>query len=97
MDDVALEEKNIDDVLIFSITFDEHVLMLKEVLRRLRDAGLTARPTKCFVGYHSLDFLGHMIGEGLLKPQAGKVDEILNASTPKTKKEVRSFIGLMGY
>ncbi|KAJ8019153.1 hypothetical protein HOLleu_42443 [Holothuria leucospilota] len=87
----------IDDVLIFTTTYDEHVFMLNEVFRRLRDAGLTARPTKCFVGYHSLDFLGHMVGEGLLKPQSDKVNEILEASIPKTKKEVRSFLGLVGY
>jgi len=44
----------IDDVLVYTITWEKHIKILKEFLRRLRLAGLTTRPTKCVVGYNDL-------------------------------------------
>ena len=82
----------IDDILIFTATWDEHIEILREVLSRLRMAGLTARPTKCYLGFESLDFLGHIVGEGVIKPQPDKVRNILAVSRPTTKKQVRSFL-----
>ena len=88
---------SIDDVLIFTETWSEHVKVLSQVLERLRDAGLTAKPSKCKIGYESVDFLGHIVGKGLIKPQSDKVQRILSAGRPETKKQVRSFIGLANY
>ena len=87
----------IDDILIFTATWNEHIEILREVLSRLRMAGLTARPTKCYLGFESLDFLGHIVGEGVIKPQPDKVRNILAGSRPTTKKQVRSFLGFVGY
>ena len=87
----------IDDILIYTDTWDEHVKVLESVFRRIEQAGLTARPTKCMIGYESLEFLGHIVGEGLIKPQPSKIAKIMEASPPKTKKEVRSFMGLANY
>ena len=87
----------IDDVLIFTETWSEHVKVLRQVLGRLLDAGLTAKPSKCKIGYESVDFLGHTVGKGLIKPQSEKVQRILSAKRPETKKQVRSFIGLANY
>ena len=61
----------IDDILIFTMTWPEHIdvlVVLVELFRRLRRAGLTAKPTKCFIGYKSLECLGHMIGNDRLQP-----------------------------
>lgn len=60
-----------------------------------RDAGLTARLTKCFFGYTSAEFLSHMVGEGMPRPQPDKVAKVIHAARPKTKKEVRSFMELV--
>ena len=87
----------IDDILIFSDSWESHIDSLKKVLLRLRDRGLTARPSKCEIGFMSLEFLGHVVGEGTMKPVPGKVDKILKTSTPQSKKEIRSFLGLVGY
>ena len=87
----------IDDILIFTNTFEEHIELVDKVLCRLRAAGLTARPSKCYIAYQSLEFLGHIMSKGLIKPVPGKVDAILSAPRPRTKKEVRSFLGLVGY
>ncbi|PIK47157.1 hypothetical protein BSL78_15967 [Apostichopus japonicus] len=87
----------IDDVLIYTENWGDHLSAVEGVLDRIRRAGLTVRPTKCFFGYASLDFLGHLVGEGVLKPQPDKVEKVMNTSTPRTKKDVRSFMGLVGY
>ena len=87
----------IDDILIHTATFEEHIVILREVLERLKKANLTARPTKCFIGYRSIEFLGHCVGQGELRPVQDKVNAVQNAPRPKTKKQLRSFLGLVGY
>ena len=87
----------IDDILIYTDTWIEHLQILREVLGRLRNSNLTAKPSKCMIGFDSLDFLGHIVGNGKIRPQPDKVDKILHATKPSTKKEVRSFMGLVNY
>lgn len=87
----------IDDILLYTETWDEHMILLNEVFKRLKHAGLTARPSKCHFGYSSLEFLGHKVGSGRLGPLPEKIDKIIRASIPKTKKDVRSFMGLASY
>ena len=67
------------------------------LLKKLRKANLTAKPSKCFIGMNSIEFLGHEIGKGTLSPQQNKVDKIRNAPKPSTKKQMCSFLGLSGY
>jgi len=90
-------ETFLDDILIHSKTWKQHCSILQKVLGILRETNLTARPVKCEIGKRSLEYLGHMIGEGHIKPTKEKVSAILNAPAPTTKKEVRSFMGLSGY
>ncbi len=87
----------IDDILIHTPTWEEHLMALEELFFRLRAAGLTAKPSKCDIAFHSLDFLGHVVGKGKLKPQPDKLQKIQDAKRPETKKELRSFLGLAGY
>lgn len=87
----------IDDILIHTATWEEHLLAIEALLKRLRSAGLTAKPSKCVIGAQTLDFLGHVIGKGVLQPQEDKVQKIQDAKRPETKKELRSFLGLAGY
>ena len=88
----------IDDILIYTSTWEQHVVALQEVLSRLRVAGLTARPKKCSLGFCRLEFLGHMLGETqTLLPVAEKVEAIQKAERPVTKKQVRSFLGVVGF
>ena len=87
----------IDDILIHTRTWEEHQQKVSEVFSRLREAKLTARPTKCFIGYNEVEFLGHIVGRGVVKPKPDKVLSIKQAERPKTKTQVRSFLGLAGY
>ena len=87
----------IDDILIYSTTWEQHLATLTELLRRLRAARLTARPSKCFVGQTSVEFLGHVIEEGRVRPRPEKLKAIQEISRPQTKRELRSFLGTTNY
>ena len=86
-----------DDILIASEDWDEHIRNVRRVLERLRDAGLTIKPGKCQFGYPELEFLGNCVGNGVKKPSLSKIEKIRNAIFPKRKKQVRAFLGLCGF
>jgi hypothetical protein len=90
-------ENFFDDILIASPSWNQHLIDLKGVLERIQALGLTARPSKIEAGFHELDFLGHKVGKGSLSPQPAKIKKILAISTPTTKRQVRSLLGLVGY
>ena len=87
----------LDDLIIFSQTWREHLEHLEAVLTRLCEAGLTARPKKCHFGMEQCIYLGHVVGGGKVQVEASKVEAVQKMSTPKTKKDVRTFLGLTGY
>ncbi|XP_072172659.1 uncharacterized protein [Diadema setosum] len=87
----------IDDVLVYSKTWEEHVDDLRRVFQRLREAHLTARPSKCHLGCRSVEFLGHIVEGGRVKPTPEKLAKVKSMPRPTTKREVRSFLGLVGY
>ncbi|XP_070174493.1 uncharacterized protein [Littorina saxatilis] len=86
-----------DDVLVSSKAWKEHLVHVEGVLRTLHEQGLTVRPSKVEAGFQELEFLGHVVGEGRLRPEKSKVQKILEVSTPTTQKQVRSLLGLVGY
>lgn len=88
----------IDDVIIYTKSFQEHMQIVREFLERLRVANLTAKPSKCFIGFQSLECLGHIAGDKKnLQPVPEKVTAIKRFARPTTKKQVRSFLGLVGF
>jgi len=86
-----------DDLVIFSNTWEDHIKHLEDVFGRLQQAGLRAKPTKCQLGKWEVSYLGHIVGNGMVKPQPSKVEAIANYQRPTTKKDVRAFLGLAGY
>jgi len=87
----------VDDILGHTPTWKEHIQMLRELFAHIRDAGLTARPTKCFVGYEALNFVGHTIGRDNVRMDPHKLEKIRDAPRPITKRQLRAFLGLAGY
>uniref|UniRef100_A0A8C1RIA6 ribonuclease H n=1 Tax=Cyprinus carpio TaxID=7962 RepID=A0A8C1RIA6_CYPCA len=87
----------IDDVVIHSETWEDHLERLRRVLLELRRAGLTANPKKCHLALPEAQYLGFQVGRGLIRPQQRKVTAILSAPRPSTKKQVLAFLGLAGY
>lgn len=87
----------VDDVLGHSITWEDHVAMLHRLFQRIRESGLTVRPSKCFLAYETITFLGHTVGYGKVAPMDSTVQRILDFPPPTTKKQLRSFLGLIGW
>ncbi len=87
----------IDDSLIATQTFSEHLTALREVFNRLRQAGLTLKKEKCFIGKTELEFLGHRITKAGLHTSPGKIDKIQIFPVPKNLTEVRCFLGLINW
>ena len=90
-------ESYIDDLIVFSSDWETHLRTLEELLKRLSEANLTARPSKCIFGASTVEFLGHDVGYDCITPNDDNLEKIARAKRPVTKKEVRSFCGLLGY
>ncbi|XP_078248376.1 uncharacterized protein LOC144588813 [Pogona vitticeps] len=87
----------IDDIGIFSNTWEDHLIHLELVLQRLSAAGLTVKASKCQLGSPEIKYLGHMVGGGVIKPLEAKIKAVRDWPRPNTKKKVKSFLGLVGY
>ena len=86
-----------DDLVIFSDDWESHLIHLRDVLGTLKHANLTAKPSKCSFGQTHVSYLGHIVGSGQVKPQQTKIDAIEKWDKPKTKTDVKSFLGVTGY
>ena len=87
----------IDDVVVFSKSGAEHVQHLRLVLERLRKFGLTLKESKCQFGRRKLEYLGHIVGGGELAVPGHRAAAMANYLQPRTKKELRSFLGAASY
>ena len=87
----------LDDIVIHSTEWENHLSQVQKVLEALREAGLTANPSKCKLAYSETKYLGYTIGRGLVKPQEAKLRAIQDWPRPVTKRQVKSFIGLANY
>ena len=87
----------LDDILIHSQTWEQHLDHLNIVFEKLREAGLTVKERKCTFGSESCEYLGHVVGNGTVRPMDCKVASVRDFNVPLTKKDVRSFLGLCGY
>ena len=87
----------IDDIIIFSSTWQEHLSHVDRVFTCFKDAGLTAKMTKCEFGKTKLQYLGHVIGSGQLAVPEHRVMALANYKRPISKKTLRSFLGCMSY
>ena len=55
------------------------------------------RPSKCQVGFGTVDYLGFHIGDGIVETQAKKIEEVMKVSTPETKTQIRYFLGMVNF
>ncbi|GFU75630.1 hypothetical protein TNCV_2863441 [Trichonephila clavipes] len=86
----------IDDIAIFSKNWEEH-LHLDTILTKLSELNFTVNLKKCAFGKAQIKYLGHIIGSGKYEPDPEKTAVINNLPVPKTKKELRSVLGLCNY
>ena len=86
-----------DDVVIFTTTWEDHVTHIDRVLGALGKAGLTANPSKCKWGGVAVEFLGHFIGKGEMSVPEHRVTALAHYSRPTTKRGLWAFLGSVGF
>src|SRR3954466_15721124 len=87
----------IDDILVFSKDEEEHEAHLRLVLEKLREHKLYAKFSKCEFWLEEVGFLGHVMTKDGVAVDPAKVSAMTEWESPKSVKEVRSFLGLAGY
>ncbi|KAK7921985.1 hypothetical protein WMY93_008887 [Mugilogobius chulae] len=99
MGDLHLKEVLVflDDLIIFSDSLEEHERRLLRVLHRLKEYGLKLSPDKCRFFQTSVKYLGHVVSERGVETDPEKVSALKSWPTPRTLKELKSFLGFAGY
>ena len=87
----------LDDIIIFSKTEEEHLQHLEEIFERLRKAGLKLKLQKCSFFKKHIQYLGHLISDEGIQPLQEKLESIAKMPVPQNAKQVKQFLGLVGY
>ena len=87
----------LDDIIVFSQTFKEHLNRLGMVLSRLQDAGLKLKPSKCVLLKTRVEFLGHIVSKEGVEVDPSKVARVKDWPEPGNLTQVKSFLGLCAY
>ena len=87
----------LDDIVIYSRTFEEHLQHLELIFTCLKEASLQINIEKCRFFSRKIHFLGHVISDEGIRPDESKIEKVKNFPTPTNIKQVREFLGLASY
>ena len=87
----------LDDIIIFSKSFDEHLLRLENVFRQLEEHGLKLKSSKCEFFRTKVQYLGHIVSDQGIQTDPDKIAALKQWPTPSNLKQLRSFLGFAGY
>ena len=87
----------LDDVVLASTTWEEHLSDLKQIFVCLQNANVTINLAKCEFSKATVTFLGHTVSHGLVAPQLAKTLYISDYPAPTNRRAVRRFLGMAGY
>lgn len=87
----------LDDIIVAGATVEESLQRLENVFKRLLDANLKLKPSKCLFFQKSIKFLGHIVSESGVQTDPEKTEAVKNWPRPKNQKQLRSFLGLCSY
>ena len=87
----------VDDIIIHSRSWDEHVVAIRALFDRLREYQLTVNLVKSEFAQATVQYLGHVVGQGKVLPVAAKIQAILDFSVPENKKAVMRLIGMCAF
>ena len=99
MGDLHLKEclLYLDDIIIFSKSFPEHLERLNSVFQRLHDAGLKLKASKCHFLQEQVKYLGHIVSQDGITTDPEKVSAVQNWPVPSSVKQLRGFLGFVGF
>ncbi|TPX45345.1 hypothetical protein SeMB42_g04060 [Synchytrium endobioticum] len=87
----------LDDIVIFSKSFDGHIEDIRRVFQRLKERRLQLKSSKCHICCQEISYLGHRITPQGIRPDPAKLDAVKLFPKPMNVKEVERFLGLAGY
>ena len=87
----------LDDIIIFSTTFDQHLTDIASILNVIRNAKLKLKSKKCQFGFNRINYLGHVISDKGIEIDNNKIKSINRIKRLYSVKEVKSFLGLASY
>jgi hypothetical protein len=87
----------IDDIIIYSFGWNEHLEHCNAVLTAVAEAGMTIKLAKCQVAKPKVQYIGHWVGSGERSVVIDKIKPILSIPEPKNKKLLRSFLGMCSF
>eukprot|EP00055_Hartaetosiga_balthica_P017772 m.122942 g.122942 ORF g.122942 m.122942 type:complete len:966 (+) comp9398_c1_seq1:1052-3949(+) len=87
----------LDDILIYSPSFEEHQEHVRLVLDRLREMELYCKPSKCDFGLTSVEFVGHIVAHNEVRMDPKKLTAVKEWPEPKDIKQLRSFLGFCNF
>ena len=87
----------LDDVIVYTKTFDEHLQHLEDIFTRLKAAGLKLKESKCEFLKPRLQYLGHIISTQGIEPDPLKVRVISELKPPRCVRDIRAFNGMVGF
>jgi hypothetical protein len=87
----------LDDIIIFSRTFEEHLDRLRGVFERIQEAKLQLKASKCHFASNNINYLGHVVSDKGIAPDPAKIRAVADFPKLTTVKDLRSFLGLTSY
>ena len=90
-------EGYVDDVVIFSDNWSDHIRQIKSFFQVMREAKLTINLMKSEFGKATVKYLGHIVGQGQVRPLDAKIQTIVKYPIPTSRKELARFLGMAGY
>ena len=87
----------LDDILVISSSWEEHLHNLELVFERLKEAGLRLRPKKCAFVRQEVTYLGHVISEAGISVDPTKIEKLQGYPIPMGLKPLRQFLGIAAY
>ncbi|XP_039047295.1 uncharacterized protein LOC120187712 [Hibiscus syriacus] len=87
----------LDDILVYSRNWQEHLDHVRQVLQRLQENGFVAKRSKCTLRQTTVEYLGHIVSREGLAVDPAKVEAIRGWPVPTTVKEVQAFLGIASY
>ena len=87
----------LDDIIRFNKTPQEHLSHICMVFEKLKSANLYMKKSKCSFFSKEIQYLGHILSATGIQPLPSKTHTIQNMNPPTTPKQVRAFLGLVGY
>ena len=87
----------IDDVVIYSNNWSDHIHQIKHFFQVMQEAKLTINLMKSEFGKATVKYLGHFVGQGQVRPLDAKIQTIAKCPIPTSWKELARFLGMAGY